>query len=128
MNRSLVLAAAASLLFAGFVWLIQNGAYQRGYSTAQAEGDKALAELRGEHDKLRADAAEQNLVLYRQQVERANHAERVFLDAQDELESLQKTIGKFVNMTLELGRVPTEQDIAESEKGGCCGGGGCGCH
>jgi cell fate (sporulation/competence/biofilm development) regulator YlbF (YheA/YmcA/DUF963 family) len=57
----------------------------------------------------------------------SNEVASAFLDAQDELESLQKTIGKYVNMTLELGRVPTEQDIAESEKGGCCGG-GCGCH
>jgi cell fate (sporulation/competence/biofilm development) regulator YlbF (YheA/YmcA/DUF963 family) len=58
----------------------------------------------------------------------SNEVAAAFLDAQDELESLQKTIGKYVNMTLELGHVPTEQDIAESEKGGCCGGGGCGCH
>ena len=53
-----------------------------------------------------------------------------FLDAQGELEALQKTIGKYVNMTLELGRVPTEEELAEAQGGGCCGGsggGGCGC-
>lgn len=92
MNRSLVLPIAASLLFAGFVWLIQNGAYQRGHSAAQAKGDKALADLREEHQKLRADAAEQNLVLYRQQVERANQAELVFLDAQDEIGRLKQQL------------------------------------
>ena len=56
-----------------------------------------------------------------------NEVASAFLDAQGELENLQKTINKYVNMTLELGRVPTEKDIAESEQGGCCGG-GCGCH
>ena len=56
-----------------------------------------------------------------------NEVASAFLDAQGELENLQRTISKYVNLTLELGRVPTEKDIAESEKGGCCGGGGCGC-
>ncbi|MCW1883219.1 YlbF family regulator [Luteolibacter flavescens] len=57
----------------------------------------------------------------------SNEVASAFLDAQDELESLQKTIGKYINMTLELGRVPSEQEVAQAEKGGCCGGGGCGC-
>lgn len=48
-----------------------------------------------------------------------------FLAAQQELERLQKQIGKYVGMTLELGRVPTTDDIAQaSGGGGCCGGGG----
>lgn len=48
-----------------------------------------------------------------------------FLAAQQELERLQKEIGKYVGMTLELGRVPTADDIANaSGGGGCCGGGG----
>lgn len=53
-----------------------------------------------------------------------NEVACAFLDAQGELETLQRTIGKYVNLTLELGRVPTADDIAESEQGGCCGGGG----
>jgi cell fate (sporulation/competence/biofilm development) regulator YlbF (YheA/YmcA/DUF963 family) len=56
-----------------------------------------------------------------------NDVASAFLDAQDELEALQRTIGKYVSMTLELGRVPSDADIAAAEKGGCCGGGGCGC-
>jgi cell fate (sporulation/competence/biofilm development) regulator YlbF (YheA/YmcA/DUF963 family) len=47
-----------------------------------------------------------------------------FMEAQGELETLQQTIGKYVGMTLELGRVPTAEDIAEASGGGCCGGGG----
>ena len=56
-----------------------------------------------------------------------NEVARSFMDAQGELEALQKTIGQYVGMTLELGRVPTADDIAQASGGGCCGGGGCGC-
>ena len=52
-----------------------------------------------------------------------------FMDAQRELETLRKEIGKYVGMTLELGRVPAAEDLVETSGGGCCGGGGgCGCH
>lgn len=55
-----------------------------------------------------------------------NGVAKSFMDAQGELETVQKAINKFVGLTLELGRVPTAEDLAASE-GGCCGGGGCGC-
>lgn len=59
-----------------------------------------------------------------------NEVARNFLEAQRELETIQSTIGKYVGMTLELGRVPQSEDFAESEDG-CCGGhgngGGGGC-
>ncbi len=55
-----------------------------------------------------------------------NETVRGFLEAQNELEALQKEIVKRVKLTIELGRVPTEDDLASSG-GGCCGGGGCGC-
>ncbi|MEI8038590.1 MAG: YlbF family regulator [Verrucomicrobiota bacterium] len=56
-----------------------------------------------------------------------------FLEAQQELDGLQKEIRKYVSLTLELGHVPTASDLAEANSGGgCCGGGGgggggCGC-
>jgi cell fate (sporulation/competence/biofilm development) regulator YlbF (YheA/YmcA/DUF963 family) len=50
-----------------------------------------------------------------------------FMNAQRELEALQTQIGKLVSMTLELGRVPSDEEIADADGGGCCGGGGCGC-
>lgn len=56
----------------------------------------------------------------------ANSVARNFLEAQRELESIQQTVGKYIGMTLELGRVPSAEDFAESEDG-CCGGGGGGC-
>jgi len=54
-----------------------------------------------------------------------NEIARDFLSAQRELETLQKEIGKYVGSTIELGRVPNAEDLVD--KGGCCGGGGCGC-
>ncbi|MGJ8695050.1 MAG: YlbF family regulator [Verrucomicrobiaceae bacterium] len=60
----------------------------------------------------------------------ANPVASEFLQAQQSLETLQMAVSKQVGMTLELGRVPTEEDIAQSQSGGCCGGsggGGCGC-
>ncbi len=46
-----------------------------------------------------------------------------FLDAQQTLQTLQQSIGKHVGMTMELGRVPTNEDFAAQDEG-CCGGGG----
>lgn len=61
-----------------------------------------------------------------------NEVARSFLAAKQELEALQRTIGKHIGMTLELGRVPTADELSQSGGGGgCCGGGGgggCGCH
>jgi cell fate (sporulation/competence/biofilm development) regulator YlbF (YheA/YmcA/DUF963 family) len=46
-----------------------------------------------------------------------------FLDAQEELHAIQHSIQKQVSKTLELGRLPTAEDL---EEGSC--GEGCGCH
>jgi cell fate (sporulation/competence/biofilm development) regulator YlbF (YheA/YmcA/DUF963 family) len=54
-----------------------------------------------------------------------------FMQAQETLDALQSSVSRMVGMTLELGRVPTPEDIAQASGGGCCGGGGggggCGC-
>ena len=47
-----------------------------------------------------------------------------FLDAQEEMHELQSSVKKTVAKTIELGRIPTSEDLAE---GGSCGT-GCGCH
>lgn len=52
-----------------------------------------------------------------------NEVARDFLSAQRELETLQKEIAKYVGSTIELGRVPTAEDL-EDKGGGCCGGNG----
>jgi cell fate (sporulation/competence/biofilm development) regulator YlbF (YheA/YmcA/DUF963 family) len=54
----------------------------------------------------------------------SNPVAKAFLDAQEETRQIQQQVGKLVGKTLELGRVPTEEDLSE---GGSCGS-GCGCH
>ncbi len=52
-----------------------------------------------------------------------NPVARGFLDAQEELHEVQKSISQYVTKTLELGRLPTELDVAQAS----CGH-GCNCH
>ena len=52
-----------------------------------------------------------------------NPVARAFLDAQEELQHVQESIQKYVSKTLELGRVPSEEEM--NEDGSC--GHGCGC-
>ena len=52
-----------------------------------------------------------------------NPVARGFLDAQEEMQQIQDSIGRYVHKTFELGRAPTEDDF----QGGSCGS-GCGCH
>jgi cell fate (sporulation/competence/biofilm development) regulator YlbF (YheA/YmcA/DUF963 family) len=52
-----------------------------------------------------------------------NPVARDFLDAQEDMQKLQKSVSQYVSKTFELGRVPEESDL---ESGSC--GSGCGCH
>jgi cell fate (sporulation/competence/biofilm development) regulator YlbF (YheA/YmcA/DUF963 family) len=52
-----------------------------------------------------------------------NPVARGFLDAQQELHQVQESIHKYVSKTLELGRLPSEEEMC----GDCCGHDGCGC-
>ena len=47
-----------------------------------------------------------------------------FLDAQEEMHELQHLVQKHVGKTIELGRIPSAEDL---NGGGSCGN-GCGCH
>ncbi|MGD0350004.1 MAG: YlbF family regulator [Verrucomicrobiota bacterium] len=52
-----------------------------------------------------------------------NPVARGFLDAREELHEIQHSIQKYISKTLELGRVPTAEDLEDHS----CGD-GCGCH
>lgn len=52
-----------------------------------------------------------------------NPVAKGFLDAQDEIHQITKSVNESVSKTFELGRIPTEADLGE----GSCGS-GCGCH
>lgn len=47
-----------------------------------------------------------------------------FFDAQQQLRQVHQSVSAYVTKTLELGRVPTDDDF---ESSGCCGHEGCGC-
>jgi cell fate (sporulation/competence/biofilm development) regulator YlbF (YheA/YmcA/DUF963 family) len=53
-----------------------------------------------------------------------NPVARDFLNAQEEMHEVQKSVHQYVRKALELGRVPTEEEVAAGE----CGQGGCHCH
>ncbi len=51
-----------------------------------------------------------------------NPVARGFLDAQEELQQIQQTVQRYINKTLELGRMPTEADLHSCSEHGCsCG-------
>ena len=52
-----------------------------------------------------------------------NPVAKNFLEAQDQLHEIQHSVQKLISKTLELGRIPTAEDL---EEGSC--GHGCGCH
>jgi cell fate (sporulation/competence/biofilm development) regulator YlbF (YheA/YmcA/DUF963 family) len=52
-----------------------------------------------------------------------NQVARGFMDAQEELHQVEESIHKYVSKTLELGRMPSDEEM--NEGGGC--GHGCGC-
>lgn len=49
-----------------------------------------------------------------------NPIARGFIDAQEEMQQVQKSIQTYVRKTIELGRIPTAEELS-------CGHGGCGC-
>jgi len=53
----------------------------------------------------------------------ANTVARGFIEAQDEIHDLQHSIQKQIKKTLQLGRLPSADELSES-----CGHGSCGCH
>lgn len=52
-----------------------------------------------------------------------NPVARGFMEARQEMQQVHQTINEYVSKTLELGRLPTDDDM----QGGSCGS-GCGCH
>ncbi|MFM7181174.1 MAG: YlbF family regulator [Verrucomicrobiales bacterium] len=52
-----------------------------------------------------------------------NSTIREFISAQRELGDMQSSLTAWIGKTIELGRLPEPEELADS--GGCCGGGGC---
>lgn len=90
--------AVLSLLRTSTFWLVLSAvlcgaavvihgsaSYDRGYATGRAEGDAALLNLQLQHANERAQALQDSLVQYKQQVARANQAEEQLLQVQQQL-------------------------------------------
>ena len=56
-----------------------------------------------------------------------NSTAKDFIDAQEEMHSVQATVNGWLSLTFELGRMPTDADF-EEHNSGCCSSGGCGCN
>lgn len=84
----------------------QGQALQQKQDTAQALSGEEISDFEQRRDALLR-----------------NPVARGFLDAQEELHQVQQTVQRYVSKTLELGRLPTEDELG----GGSCGS-GCGCH
>lgn len=50
-----------------------------------------------------------------------NETARRFLDAQESMRAMRETVTKYVNKTMEIGRVPTEDDFNSCGHGCSCG-------
>ena len=53
-----------------------------------------------------------------------NPVAKAFVDAQEEMHSVQATVNGWLSMTFELGRMPTDEDFDSHSSCGT----GCGCH
>ena len=96
-----------------------RGAYEALMSKGQALQEKQHGGQALEPAEIAAFEAERDALL-------KNPVATSFLDAQEEMHELQSSVKKNVAKTIELGRIPTAEDLAEG--GGGCGSGGCGCH
>ena len=82
------------ITFAAAFWVNGSAMYDSGYRTAKAEGESALQSLRLEYSEQSRRAAQEHLAHYRQQVERANQAEQLFLDGQAQIQQLQSQLNQ----------------------------------
>lgn len=97
----------------------------------QAVGEKGEALHQKQHAGVELSAQEVQEFEQARESLMENPIANSFLEARSELEALHQSVNKYVGMTIELGRVPTPEDFASAEGGGCCGGsggGGCGCN
>lgn len=93
---------------------------------ARAQYDSVMAKGQALHDKQHRSQqlTQEEISTFEKERDAllANPVARGFLEAQDQLQDVHKSVNKYVSKTLELGALPTEADMEES-----CGHGSCGC-
>jgi cell fate (sporulation/competence/biofilm development) regulator YlbF (YheA/YmcA/DUF963 family) len=100
---------------------LANASAKNQYDSLMNKG-QALQEK--QHSGQALDAAEISTFEKERDALLKNPVASAFLDAQEEMHELQHHVQKSVGKTIELGRIPTEEDL---NGGGSCGH-GCGCH
>ena len=116
--------------------ILQSGEYQENVAKIETffkdeeaqESYRNFAKLGEEmHSKQQEGSLEQSDIdSYEQQLAalKENGVTGEFMDAEQTLNGIVQQIAKQVGKTLELGRLPTAEDLDE---GDCCSSGGCGC-
>jgi len=94
-----------------------RGQYEKVMSLGQALQEK-------QHHGEQLDAAEIASFEADRDILLKNPVASGFLDAQEQMHELQETVQKTIGKAIELGRLPTADELSE---GGSCGS-GCGCH
>lgn len=116
--------------------ILQSGEYQENVAKIETffkdeeaqESYRNFAKLGEEmHSKQQEGSLEQSDIdSYEKQLAalKENGVTGEFMDAEQTLNGIVQQIAKQVGKTLELGRLPTAEDLDE---GDCCSSGGCGC-
>lgn len=89
------------------------------FSDLQAKGEALQVKQQGGLELTAGEVAEYDKA---RDVMLDNTVAKAFVDAQEKIQGVHQTIGSWVSMVFELGRMPKEEEI----QGGC--GEGCGCH
>lgn len=101
---------------------MENDSAKGIYSAMQAKAEELHTKQSAGFDLTAGEIEEYNKL--RDQVFE-NPVAKAFIDAQEEMHSVQATVNGWLSMTFELGRMPTDEDFDQHSS--CCNTGGCGC-
>jgi len=102
--------------FADIESFLANDIAKDAFSAMQQKGEELQAKQQAGMELTAGEVEEFNKL--REGVE-SNQEARAFLEAQEQMHQVQTTVNSWVGMTMELGRVPTEEDFKAS--GESCG-------
>ncbi len=110
------------LIFTGVDAFMEDDVAKAAYSSMQAKAEELHTK---QNAGLELTAGEVDAYNKLREKVLSNPVARAFVDAQEEMHSVQATVNGWMSMTFELGRMPTDDDF--DQHGSSCGS-GCGCH
>ena len=111
-------------LFGDIDAFMENDDAKALYSSMQAKAEELHQKQHAGMDLTAGEIEEYNKL--RDKVFESPVAKK-FIDAQEEMHSVQATVNGWLSMTFELGRMPTDEDFEAHASSSCCSSGGCGC-